>query len=268
MIRLFADSIFYHCTIHQSKKRLPYLLMFHGFMGSGEVFNPLINKLCSFCNPVTIDLAGHGKTETPDKAGLFTAERQSAQIHSLLNRLQFAPLYLYGYSMGGRLAFQMLAKYSHLFDGAVIESAHCGIQSEKDREVRIQTDKKRAEQIEENFRKFVDDWLILPLFKHTPDEAARHYEKIIRAQKPELMSRVLKEFGAGVMPDVCKNILKIKKPVDLICGSLDEKYVNRLSELSEGNENINLHIVEKAGHRVHTGQPDEVLRILEHAMKA
>lgn len=265
-MRLYTDSFYYHCAIHQSKPHLPYLLMLHGFMGSGNVFNHLLDELSFFCNPVTVDLAGHGQTESPDDPKFYTAQRQINQLHSIIQRLQFDDLYLYGYSMGGRLAFQLIASHPNLFSGVMIESSHCGIDSESERSNRQKTDEKRAEQIEENFEKFVDDWTHLPLFQHTPDEMKSVYKKVMQAQNPNTLIASLRGFGAGVMPSVCSKMTESDLPLTLIAGELDDKYVKKMTAIHEITVGSNLKIVENAGHRVHADQPEELIKILKKAV--
>ncbi|MCC5906693.1 MAG: 2-succinyl-6-hydroxy-2,4-cyclohexadiene-1-carboxylate synthase [Balneolaceae bacterium] len=261
-MQLYADSVFYNITLHQADRNLPYLLMFHGFMGSREVFKPLIDDLAGFCNPMTIDLIGHGKTETPDNPELFHAERQVQQLKSVLDRLQFKPLYLFGYSMGGRVAFQLIARHPGLFAGAIIESSHCGISSKTDRMNRIEADKQRAIQIENNFTDFLQKWQQLPLFAHTPFESRQRYDEIMKTQKPELMSASLKGFGAGVMPNVCQKVYSSRLPLQLIAGSQDKKYAEIMEQISVNHTNAKLAVVKNAGHRVHTDSPEEWIRIV------
>lgn len=241
--------------------------MLHGFMGSGKAFDHLIDELSDFCNPITIDLAGHGKTESPDEPKYYTAEWQVHQLKSISQRLKFENLYLYGYSMGGRLAFQMVASYSDLFSGAVIESAHCGIESEYERSKRIETDEKRALQIEKNFSGFIDGWMNLPLFQQTSDRFKNKYEEIMREQKPENMSASLRGFGAGVMPNVCGQIIKKNMYFTFITGEHDLKYVEVMSDIATRCKYSNLHIIKEAGHRVHTDQPMELIKILKNTVE-
>ena len=265
-MKLFSDSVNYHCTLHQSKKDFPCLLMLHGFMGSEEVFKPLIKSLSEFCNPVTIDLAGHGKSQTPADSKHFSAERQCRQLKSILDRLQFKNLYLYGYSMGGRLAFQMVARYPEYFKGSVIESAHCGIRTEEVRRNRIRVDEERAQNIEENFKDFLLDWQQMPLFKHTPKREKTRYDEIMGSQDPALMAASLRGFGAGVMPQVCDQISNSQIPIMLIAGALDKKYVDIMSDIGQSCDQAKLHIVKGAGHRVHTDRPDEMIKILKNCI--
>lgn len=265
-MQFYSDSFYYHATLHQSDRPLPCLLMLHGFLGSEKVFDHLIEDLKSFCNPITIDLAGHGKTESPSDPKFYTAGRQIRQLTSIIRRLKFDRLCLYGYSMGGRLAFQMLASHPDLFSGAVIESSHCGIESEDEKVSRRNLDEKRARQIETDFKNFIEDWNELSLFQHTPPKLKSVYEDIMKQQNPANMAASLRGFGAGVMPAVCDQVKKIKLPLTLIAGELDQKYVEKLTGLKDKFQSARLHIVKEAGHRVHTDQPVELIDILRNAM--
>lgn len=265
-MQFYTDSFYYHATLHQSKSSLPYLLMLHGFMGNSHVFDPLMEELKSFCNPITIDLAGHGQTQSPTDPDFYTADRQVHQIMSIISRLNFENLYLYGYSMGGRLAFQILASHSKLFSAAFIESSHCGIQSDEERLSRQILDEKRAQQIESGFENFIEDWSNLPLFQHTPKNLKAVYENIMKQQNPEQLAASLRGFGAGIMPEICDQISNLNLPLTLIAGELDHKYVTLMTKLSSQFKSADLHIAEKAGHRVHTDQPKKLIQILKNTI--
>lgn len=267
-MRLFADSVTYNCTLHQANPTLPYLMMLHGFMGSKTIFKPFIGDLCSFCNPLTIDLAGHGKSECPAEAGLFSPERQRAQIHSVLKRLALNPLYMYGYSMGGRLAFQLMAGYADSFAGAIIESAHCGITDEAERSRRAEDDEQRAIEIESDFKGFIENWSRLPLFDDTPPDMKKIYTDAMASQQPDRIASSLRGFGAGAMPPVCHELAKTGIPVQLIAGGKDYTYVKHMKEMESLNPLFSLEIVDGCGHRVHAGKPKEWLHILRQFMKS
>lgn len=235
-------------------------------MGSGKVFENLIGNLTSFCNPITIDLAGHGKTESPENAKFYSAERQVKQLYSVIQRLHFDDLYIYGYSMGGRLAFQLIASHSNLFSGAIIESSHCGITSVIAKTERQKLDEKRAQQIEQNYDEFIENWMKLPLFQHTPDQMKSVYQEVMKTQNPITIGASLRGFGAGMMPSVCDKIKELNLSVTLIAGELDQKYVDKMSEIQKSNVRSDLHIVKNAGHRVHADQPEKFVEILKEVV--
>jgi 2-succinyl-6-hydroxy-2,4-cyclohexadiene-1-carboxylate synthase len=262
-MKLWADGVDYYAVVHQNRPDLPCLLMLHGFMGSGEAFAPLIDPLSDFCNPVTIDLIGHGQTESDANPELFTAERQAAQIESVLSRLKLPNLFAFGYSMGGRLLFQLITRYPKLFQGALIESSHCGIATPQERSERAQSDEKRASEIETDMSGFLDRWQALPLFNRTPDEARNRYRAIMERQSPAHLAASLRGFGAGVMPSVCEKLHQLQMPLYLVAGEHDPKYADRMAEIARLNKRIKLHIASGAGHRVHAGRPETLLNILK-----
>ncbi len=266
-MRLYTDSIQYHAEIHSKVTGLPHLLLLHGFMGSSEAFRNLIEPLSQFCNPVTIDLAGHGKTDTPADISLFKTERQVDQILTVLERFSFENLYAYGYSMGGRLLFQLLAHHQTFFKGAVIESSHCGLQSEEIRKERVKIDEARAASILENYSGFVDKWMELPLFESASKQQKKEYSTLMKQQNPNLMAASLRGFGAGVMPSVCEKLQNLRLPLYLVAGRSDPKYVEVMSAIAKNTGNCALTVVESAGHRVHADQPEKLIQIINSFIK-
>lgn len=267
-MKLYSDRVYYHLELHQSETNLPYLILFHGFMGSGEAFKPLLSELKTFCNPVSIDLIGHGKTETPDVVELFKADRQVQQMTSILDRLKFDRLFAYGYSMGGRLLFHLLTANQNLFAGAFIESSHCGITNREQRKQRVQVDDQRAAEIQSDFSQFLDHWQSLPLFKETDETSRQHYRQIMAKQSPRMMANSLKGFGAGVMPSVCEKLHKLRLPLYLAAGEQDQKYVSQMAEIAELNSHFELLVAKNAGHRVHTDRPDFVINQLKNLISS
>lgn len=266
-MKLFADSIWYHCHIHQSEPGLPWLLMMHGFMGSSRIFEPLLDRLFSFCNPISIDLAGHGHTKTPPDTALFSAERQAGQIASIIRRLQIKNLHLYGYSMGGRVVFQVIARFPERFKSAVIESAHCGIHSSIKQQERQSLDKQRAQNLEADFPAFLKQWQVMPLFRNTPQKMKNHYSEIMATQNPALMAASLRGFGSGVMPSVCQQLSKSTTPIQLIAGKQDTNYVNRMDDIARLNPLFSFDVIEDAGHRVHADQPEQWAEVIRRALE-
>ncbi|WP_069132724.1 alpha/beta fold hydrolase [Rhodohalobacter halophilus] len=262
-MKLYAEGVVYHAEIHQNNSKLPHLILFHGFMGSGRAFSNILSELKAFCNPVTIDLIGHGKTITPDDVNLFSAERQTEQSKSILDRFQFKNLYVYGYSMGGRLLFQLLTSIPSYFRGALIESSHCGIDDESTRKERVEVDQKRALEIERDFETFLDRWMGMPLFQSEDQTSSLLYRNIMEDQSPRNLAYSLKGFGAGVMPPVCEKLHQLRVPLYLMAGSNDQKYVDRMTEISKLSSHFELIVAENAGHRVHADRPDLLIKSLK-----
>jgi 2-succinyl-6-hydroxy-2,4-cyclohexadiene-1-carboxylate synthase len=268
-VKIYSDHIDYYCTIHQNDTNLPYLLMLHGFMGSGEVFGAVIEKLMRFCNPVTIDLPGHGKSDGSEDPERYQTEKQLNDLDSILQRLKLNSLILYGYSMGGRLALNMALEYPGYFSGMILESSTCGIISDQERKKRAGIDEKRAKEIENDYTGFLKEWMSLPLFKceNIKKEHRSVYSSVMENQKPIFMAACLRGFGSGSMQPVCGRLTTFDKPVLLLAGSKDEKFVKINRQMEHELPDAATVIVRDACHRVHLDQPGKLVMEIETYIK-
>lgn len=255
-MKLFVESFNYYLKIEKSDSSLPYLLLFHGFMGSGSNFSHLIKPLSTFCNPITIDLLGHGRSDLCIDPKQYDAAKQVSHLQSILKRVQIQNLHIFGYSMGGRLAFQLLNHSPEYFQSGIIESAHCGLKDKIERLERQRNDDILAIKIEQDFESFIDKWSEQPLFDATPISFKESFKKVMMAQNHRSMAASLRGFGSGVMPYICDSIIDLEIPVHLISGEKDQKYHQLMSMISMMNSNFSFESIPDAGHRVHTDQPD------------
>ena len=255
----------YHAEIHQQNGSHPYLILLHGFMGSGDAFSHLIPSLQRFCNPVTIDLLGHGASGHAEHQSEFKVENQIADLDDIIRHMPFSKCFLYGYSMGGRLALQYACSHSSHLRGLVLESATYGIESSTKRKQRTITDHKRARAIENNFGYFLQKWSEMPLFNaggRVPADRKQRYEDLQRSQSPRQMALSLRGFGSGVMPSCRNKLPNLQIPVLLLAGRYDEKYCDIMDEMHHLLPDAELHIVPDAGHRIHLEQSEMVAELL------
>ena len=104
-----------------------------------------------YCNPITIDLLGHGKSEGAELHYRFSLNEQIADLIKLVQEQIFSPVFLYGYSMGARLALSLAIEKPNLLQGLILESGTFGIEVEAERQARQALDGARADQIIGNF---------------------------------------------------------------------------------------------------------------------
>lgn len=267
----FVDvkNVTYACKIHQRDETLPWLLMLHGFMGDHRAFDHLIDKLCKFCNPFTVDLLGHGASSKPSDPSRYKEDNQIEDIITLIQTKIPAPLFLHGYSMGGRLALQIASRYPQLFEGVILESTNGGISDPQKRKERQKTDAVRAESITNNFKAFLSDWKNIDLFTSpipSNKSLTQKYHQIQSEQLPAALAASLKGFGTGIMTPVCDKLTQRDLPVLLVAGSADEKYQQINSNLAEQFPNATFSSIE-AGHRMHLDNPDDFLREIKSFIK-
>lgn len=262
MKELKINGVTYAIKVHQNDPSLPCLLMLHGFMGDGRVFHHLIEDLAKSCNPVTVDLLGHGKSQKPLDPVRYEEKRQIADIIKLIKQIELSPIFLYGYSMGGRLALKTALDYPELFSGLILESANNGVNDSNARAKRRETDEKRAWEIENNYGHFLSEWEKLGLFKSpkkTKSVLINKYRSIQLDQNPQAIAASLRGFGTGMMEPVSEIAEKFHIPVLIIFGTADHKYVQISSTLASFLKDARLSPL-RAGHRVHLDNPEKLTK--------
>lgn len=262
-MKLDINKASYNVEIHQQDDALPYLVMLHGFMGDSRSFEHLLDELLKICNPITIDLLGHGLTEKVYDLKQYREEQQIEDLKAIIrNTLQSAP-FLYGYSMGGRLALKIASAEPELLKGLILESTNPGIRDKTKREERKAVDMERALEIEQDFEGFLHRWEKLPLFQsngEVPTVLAKRYRQLHLDQDPKAMAASLRGFGTGFMKPVTAKNQQFEGPVLLLAGSEDQKYVNSNKKMQNLFKQVWNHTI-PAGHRVHLDNPE---KFLEH----
>lgn len=260
-MKIKLRGIEYHYHFQQKQENLPYLLLMHGFMGSGAAFNELIPSISKFCNPITLDLIGHGDSEGSEMHYRFAPKEQIADVIKLISEQLPAPLFLHGYSMGGRLALMVALQRPDLIQGLILESTTFGIKTEQERQARQALDAQRADAILGNYKQFLKEWRLLPLFKNS--ESNYSMLEIQENQNPLWMSNSLLGFGTGNMPYLRTKLKQLTMPVLLLAGKSDQKFVNIMNAMQHQITTSMLTLFEDTNHRVHSENPDKFVQSLQ-----
>lgn len=235
----------------------PWCLFLHGFLGSAADFYHISSGITDLVNPLLIDLPGHGETETPTDPARSDTAMLIRDLAEIIETVANRPVFMLGYSMGGRLALHFASRWPEMLKALILESTGPGLPDENERSERRKIDQQRAEQIRKDLNRFVDEWNKMPLFRATSSLGAkRHTEHqlsiIQRQQDPEGPAQSLQAFGAGVMPALSNTDLqKISIPVLLLAGEKDEKYVSIQQQMAGDLQNAEIKIIPGAAHRVH-----------------
>lgn len=257
-------GISYFVEKHQNDDSLPTLVFLHGFLGSGQIFNEIITDVKSVCNPVTIDLLGHGETEGAELHYRFSTKEQVADLCKLIGEQLSTPLFLYGYSMGARLALQIALFRPDLVQGMLLESGTFGIEDITERQARQALDASSADQIMGNYHGFLKSWTSKPMFQNSSSSTRNLSLKTIQDnQDPTWMANSLLGFGTGTMPCLKKKLFELGASVQLIVGDKDSKFVGINQNMKKEISGSKLTIVKDSNHRVHFDQPKECIRIIK-----
>src|SRR3984885_6976710 len=100
----------------------PPLLLIHGLMVSGEMFEPVIEHVATRHRVIVPDLRGHGRSR-----GLpppYTAAQLASDLSRLLDHLGIDSTAVLGYSQGGAIAQQLVLDYPKRCDRLVLACAY------------------------------------------------------------------------------------------------------------------------------------------------
>ncbi|MFC1493013.1 2-succinyl-6-hydroxy-2,4-cyclohexadiene-1-carboxylate synthase [candidate division KSB1 bacterium] len=233
------------------------IIFLHGFMGSKNDWQFLVNKLQKSYYCVLIDLPGHGSSK-PDKIQDYSFDNCADNIISLLNDLNIEKCGLVGYSMGGRAALYTLLKYPERFSRIILESVNPGIEDEDERTNRAENDRKTAGMIlNDDFSKFLNDWYSQPVFGNIADN--ENYSVLLKSRSEndrEGLANSLHYMGTGIQPPLWNRIPDINTEILYIAGEFDSKYVKIGRRLMSIKNDLRFEIMDNAGHNTHFQQPE------------
>ncbi|NDJ61930.1 MAG: 2-succinyl-6-hydroxy-2,4-cyclohexadiene-1-carboxylate synthase [Chloroflexi bacterium] len=238
----------------------PPLLLLHGFTGSAEHWSPHRDSFAARYTTLVIDLLGHGATESPTDPNRYRIEHAAQDLAALLTALSASRAHIVGYSMGGRLALYFALTYPAAVRSLVLESASPGLADPGERAQRAAADAQRADRIERaGIVAFVDDWERLPLFASQARLPSATRDRL-RAQRlrnsPSGLANSLRGMSTGVQPSLWNRLGALERPVLLLTGALDPKFVAIAQRMYAVLPHARHITVPDAGHTIHLEQPD------------
>jgi len=244
---------------HRKEGHIPILFL-HGFLGSLEDWESIGESIKYRYSFILIDLPGHGKTDNVN-----SMSEAAVSIIDLLDKLGQDKVYLYGYSMGGRLALYLALYYPNRFKGVILESASPGLKTLREREERIAHDEVLSKRLEtESLESFLSFWYAQPLFDNLvkQDRFQKLYQRRFE-NSPERLAQSLRTLGTGRQPSLWLGLNENKLPVQLLAGEYDLKFTAIAKEMCSLNQNIFCKIIEKSGHTIYIENQKAVLDVIE-----
>lgn len=242
----------------------PPIVMLHGFLGDRADF-PLSRALSSAAYP--LDLPGHGRQvqHRLPKAQGFTAFWHYFQ--TCINTLDLPHYWLYGYSLGGRLALSIAARQPPGLLGLILESAHPGLPDTESRSARCHHDRAWAQ-----------------AFRHDPmpEVLSRWYQQAVFAdlsatQRQQLIQRrqhnqgpavadMLEATSLGRQPDYWPWLRAPQCPVHYLAPGQDPKFQQLGQAVQACHPDIRLHPFDDAGHNLHQACPQQWQQTLQEIL--
>lgn len=169
------------------------------------------------------------------------------------------PHYLLGYSLGGRLALHALLENPKLWKGGAVVSAHPGLVDRADRIMRAKRDLAWVDQfLHDPWSDVIASWNAQTVFAGSFDRS--------RGEKDfsrEEVARMMKTWSLARQGDLRPYLRRLPIPVLWAVGQADGKFRDLAKQAQGENENIQVAVVDEAGHRVPWDQPERFLHLLE-----
>jgi 2-succinyl-6-hydroxy-2,4-cyclohexadiene-1-carboxylate synthase len=267
-MNILVDGLTYHIEI--CGEGFP-LLMLHGFTGRGSNWSPFCTSIGSQSKLIMPDIIGHGFTELSEEIHRYDIESIAKDMIEIINHLGFEKVDLLGYSMGGRLALSIALLFPERVRKLILESASPGLDSEQDRQVRQDADKKLALSIlEKGVEAFIDFWEDIPLFK-TQKSLNENVQSSIRLQrltnKPTGLANSLIGMGTGSQPSYWGRLHEVKAETLMIVGELDDKFCQIAEEMQKNLQKGEIYKIKHAGHAIHVEQPEKFGTIVSEFLR-
>lgn len=152
---------------------------------------------------------------------------------------------LMGYSLGGRLAIHALIKQPHLWDAAVIISAHPGLTSDRERKERAIIDENWAGRFEnEKWNVLMQSWNKREAFAGDTFAFERLEEHYIRSD----LATTIRNWSLSTQENLLPQISSLSLPILWIAGQND-RYDFLENRLTFNHQLSKLWFVPESGHR-------------------
>ena len=232
------------------------LLLVHGLMMTGEMFETVIERFATRHRVIVPDLRGHGRSR-----GLpppFTAEQLASDLSRLLDHLGIGSTAMLGYSQGGAIVQQLVLDHPTRCDRLVLACTYSY-----------------------NMATF-PEWLeghLMPLLLHIL--GMKGFAKLILSQGLKNLDRENAERGVGLIADQDTKLMisawkeavafdsrphlaEIKCPTLVVAASDDQAVpFHHAKMLHDGIPGSKLTIIDGADHALLWTHPDKLVHVTE-----
>jgi 2-succinyl-6-hydroxy-2,4-cyclohexadiene-1-carboxylate synthase len=236
------------------------LVGLHGFGNTPRIFDAFHKGLID--HAPTVQFFAPDLYKDPLFAPISDFELWVEQFVAYLKLQVSEPVWLIGYSMGGRLALHALMKHPELFFGGILLSASPGCRTPNERSQRQLFDQEWSERFRSDpWDDVQKKWSELPVFQGTsPLKLRQDVDRESLAQSLLRWSQSRHLFSVAELG-------QLKRPTSWLSGRRDSKYVELHQKLMGEVPNAMVRVCESAGHRLLEDAPmyivDEVLRFIK-----
>jgi pimeloyl-ACP methyl ester carboxylesterase len=247
------------CTVKEAciaftdtEKGYPNIVLLHGFLESKEVWKEWSERIPSHYRIVTIDLPGHGASET---IGYYhSMELMAEVVHGVLGHIGIRRYFMVGHSMGGYVCLA----YANLFSERLKAIALIQSTAFADSEERKKLREKAIKLVKKNHLKYIEatlSSLFTPTFQRKNKSLVQKMVNFANNMSPQAIAACL--HGLKDRPSTIAHLQQNPIPCLLLAGEIDKTIP--LADLQIQHlqiPNSELQVVPKAGHMAYLEVPD------------
>ncbi|MCX6388718.1 MAG: alpha/beta fold hydrolase [Solirubrobacterales bacterium] len=231
------------------------LTLFHGFSQDPSVWDQLSTYLPSEWKKIAPTLPGHDQhsLDLPLDAEDFaikTLDRLSPQPAS-------GKRVLMGYSLGSRLALDLVLREPERWTHLILVSSGAGLTDPTARAERRATDGVLADRLEsEGLDAFSNTWDAQPIWTGDPEETRAKRRQMISTKTAAGLAAAIRAYGQGTAPSFWDQLENIVLPTTVVIGSRDRSYSEVARRMAAGLNRCAEPITVEAGHSVPLEAPE------------
>ena len=219
------------------------IIFLHGAGGNGFAWQNQRRGLDRGVNTICVDLPGHGQSSGPSCASIGA---YSSWLLNFIDSLELNGVIAAGHSMGGAVILEVAIEYPEILEALILLGTGA----------RLRVSPEIFQSLESDFNTNAERLMRKSYGPGSPKKLIKWGLEHLLSEVPEV---VLADFRACNEFDRMDDIVQIKKPALVLCGSEDRMTPPKYSQyLAEKLERGTLRIVDEAGHMAMVEKPFEV----------
>ena len=243
--------------IHYKEKGRGFpVVLIHGYTGNLQNWVLQVRALAKRYRTICPDLRGHGRSVKPIRREDYSLELFAADVRGLLNALAVPECYLVGHSMGGMVAQEFVLRHPEMVRALVLVDTAADLPQDIPWEERARLmELARTDGMEALFEEVAQ----------TPPLGSQMIEEnpqLIDIWREQFLMTSLEGYlycgeAIGSRRPLLEELSQIRVPTLIICGELDEAFLEPSQRMHEAIPDSELVIIVDAGHTPTLEKPEE-----------
>ena len=244
-------------VVHPHDEGAPPLFLIHGFTASSASFMSNLPDLEERFAVVTLDLLGHGTSDSPEDPALYEPEPTMRRIVNLMEQLGFQRAFFCGHSLGGAVALRLALDYPERVSGLCIINSNSAAGTPRWRDEVQPRLAEMATRLRSEGTNFLRESRLYPArSSRLPADAremlTRDFDRLIPAGVAGTAEGLVGKINAF------ERLPELTAPTLVIVGDRDSDFVQNAPRLVANMRNnvVQMVTIEEAGHAANLEQPE------------